>query len=661
MATPDYSKAKWDYGYIPDYHSLTKETLEQRLKDKFGNWNFYVETRNSGFTRRDQNRMALNRFLHSCDRASQYPANLLDPGTGASILDEYVRRFRERINDDLRLFQPEVYANIGVHHYRDENGQRHFHEEEVTSLSQLKRVLSGGTAQPPKDSPCTLVFVGAESSRHPLKISKDMMLWLMTFYQVLPAFLDFLFAFGEKVHDLDFHSGGFRDDTRVGPGLARERLEALGRSGRDTQLCYNLKTFEAKPGLRWPWSSRQAAIFHSFDAEHGQASWIVIKANNALRDRLKELSISSLAKDHETYTNISKQFAFTLACHLVVIEWCGENWRKYLSDIEHLILPFRRRAVVDKVPKFVPEDISGQQEGQNIAMLPQQPRRDTLRQFALGSRNSTSLAAAAQTNAMPSPNPQLTGPVPIAATDLPREPPNLPPGYDAKVSSGTTTEDDQRTSQIHDLQDAQALENKVTEARLVLSSNISVLNQITAYYHDLSSCPDLPRSLQSIIQREVGRFVRRVSAVQGDLELHLARIENMSSQIGKYKDFLYSIVEYQAVQANLNFAHEAKHSANRMERMTKQMQEMTTRTLVETVSMRIITVVTVFFLPATFVSTLMSTDIVHYQPSDSSITSGSSSAGAVKLFVCLSLCLMAGTFAGGFGFWWAALSIPTTL
>jgi hypothetical protein len=47
---PDTVRAKWRWNYIPDYHALSTQVLEQRLKDKFGNWKFYVEVSLSMFS-----------------------------------------------------------------------------------------------------------------------------------------------------------------------------------------------------------------------------------------------------------------------------------------------------------------------------------------------------------------------------------------------------------------------------------------------------------------------------------------------------------------------------------------------------------------------------------------------------------------------------------
>ena len=108
-----------------------------------------------------------------------------------------------------------------------------------------------------------------------------------------------------------------------------------------------------------------------------------------------------------------------------------------------------------------------------------------------------------------------------------------------------------------------------------------------------------------------------------------------------------------------------------MEKLTQEMNELTLKTTRETVSMRIITLVTLFFLPGTFISvgsylmlmakerksqlflpyqtltgcqTIMSTDIVQFQGSEPG--SEVFRSDALKLYIYVSVPLMVLTFAG---------------
>ena len=62
------------------------------------------------------------------------------------------------------------------------------------------------------------------------------------------------------------------------------------------------------------------------------------------------------------------------------------------------------------------------------------------------------------------------------------------------------------------------------------------------------------------------------------------------------------ILEYKSVKANEYFAKKSQESANNMEAMTRKMRITAEKTERETISMRVITSVTLFFLPATFLA-----------------------------------------------------------
>ncbi|EXJ92076.1 hypothetical protein A1O3_00626 [Capronia epimyces CBS 606.96] len=589
-------------------------------------------------------------FIDSCRRAHEFPNNLIDHGsTPSSVRREYQQRLRARAPS---LFCSQQCARVEL--FRHDATRGSFTSEISTNVHHLRQLLPGSLGQIQSDRKCSFVFVGADSSRDPLHISPDMAFWIISFFQVLPPFLEFLFAFGMQLRAVDFQFSGFREDNRIEASLNRGRLPELGRSGKDFQICYNLKTFEYKAGIAWPWSSRQTVIWHSFDVENGHASWMAIKANDIIRDRLKEVSDMSLSQDKDIYTSIPKMFVNTLTCHTAVIEWSGEGWRRYISFLEEQLQSLKRRAVVDRVTRVAaPVPCAESPPSTGIPMANLAPNRTWTLLSAATDASTANVHATVPTGPQ---QPQEPLPESIAI-DIPeelQEPANLPPDFDPK-HQGAELEEDQTVYRIEELQDAQAFEGMVNETCLVLKSNFPVLAQIEAFFRDLPESTDLEPALRNCMRANMPRFLKRIQAVRSDLQMHLDRIETISKAITECKNLLYGIVEYQSMQANKMFAAEARCSALRMEQMTKEMKALTLKTTLETVLMRIITVVTVFFLPATFVSTLMSTDIVNFKTTDSNINSGSTSLGAVKLFLCLSFSLMVATFSSGFGlYWWAS-------
>lgn len=113
-------------------------------------------------------------------------------------------------------------------------------------------------------------------------------------------------------------------------------------------------------------------------------------------------------------------------------------------------------------------------------------------------------------------------------------------------------------------------------------------------------------------------------------------------------------------------AKRAQESTVRMEKLTNEMNDLARKTKQETVSMKVITLVTLFFLPGTFMSasilsrdhfahlanteakqTIMSTDIIRFQEVNGK-TDRTFQSGALKLYLAITLPMMFLTFAG----WW---------
>jgi hypothetical protein len=124
------------------------------------------------------------------------------------------------------------------------------------------------------------------------------------------------------------------------------------------------------------------------------------------------------------------------------------------------------------------------------------------------------------------------------------------------------------------------------------------------------------------------------------------------------------MLQWQNAQLNFDLAQRAQTSATNMERMTEAMHEIAHQTKMEAANMRIITLVTLFFLPGTFVSvstvrnfesdseltekkTLMSTPIVHY-PDDHRIIN----RDALFLFLAMALPLLVVTVVVWLALYW---------
>ena len=165
---------------------------------------------------------------------------------------------------------------------------------------------------------------------------------IFTYHQVMPAYLDFLSVFGAQSDARDLRFSGFREQTTLSGHLRGLAVPELGRSGRQYQLCYNLKgialKFEDKENPRLnEWSIRQTAIHHQFDVEEGTTLWIVTKGSLDLMERYKQLTGKDARPEDKAYSTASECFRSSLTAHLTFCYWSTENWRKHILWLERVL------------------------------------------------------------------------------------------------------------------------------------------------------------------------------------------------------------------------------------------------------------------------------------------------------------------------------------
>ncbi|KAG6989005.1 hypothetical protein G7Y79_00066g095230 [Physcia stellaris] len=170
------------------------------------------------------------------------------------------------------------------------------------------------------------------------------------------------------------------------------------------------------------------------------------------------------------------------------------------------------------------------------------------------------------------------------------------------------------------LQKIQHIEEKAHEALLIIKMNISVIGQLKQYYDTIIKSRHFPQGIRELCQGDLEQFELRTNGILNDMQMRILRLETLLRLLGDRKTLVYqiiryaenatlsenpqlhSILEYQNTETN-------KQSTKNMMSMTEDMNDIARKTKIETVSMKVITVVTLFFLPGTFISTLMSTDI----------------------------------------------------
>lgn len=431
---------------------------------------------------------------------------------------------------------------------------------------------------------------------------------ILTYYQVMPSFLDFLFTFGRQEYAQDFHFSAFWHETRL---MEMERgllLSDLGRSGRDIRLCYSLRSVEPSTGQEgWPWSVRQTALYHSLDVATGRTTWIFIKGDQLMKKRIRDETGPDGSSAMNTFTTNARAFASTLATHLIVCDWAGEHWRWYVSFLEKELQHTTRRTLSAKVEK---------REEAAPEMTPLPTPLPT--PFVTPRTTFASDSRVRQEPWMYSFLKRITDKA-ISPASISSTSPWDHTDRDEKQPGAPTVQADFSFS---DLQRIQFLEYKANETSLVLEVNLKVLGELKKHYLSVTGSEDCPAEFHRDCKMDISRFEQRVMSVENDLRTQHSRVRTLLLLLADRKNLvcpsssvsiktlewqadlfkLYGVLQYRNMEASKSLAEEAQRSAKKMENMTGDMHEIAKRTKQETVSMKIITLVTLFFLPGTYIS-----------------------------------------------------------
>ena len=337
-----------------------------------------------------------------------------------------------------------------------------------------------------------------------------MLTLVFTYHQVLPSFLDFLFPFGNRQYAQDFSFSGFKHEDQFSDVDCGLKIPELGWSGRDFQLCYNLKSAEPSTGQpEWPWSIRQSALYHSFDLETGRTTWIIMKGDQLLKKRIKLATGSRGLSETSLFATVDRAFASTLAIHVIICEWSGENWRWYINFLEEALQATTRptlSAMVDPVPTSTADGAP------SILGECADPRFGSVVPHANSPRLST------QTFHLK--DRPISACKTLSDVDLPM------PELDVRNLQRRVVTGHPDFS-FSDLQRIQFIQEKVNETMLILKLNIDVLVELRQHYLFFSESDGWPRELNLKCKREVIRFEKRVLAVENDLRMQQSRAETL--------------------------------------------------------------------------------------------------------------------------------------
>ena len=372
----------------------------------------------------------------------------------------------------------------------------------------------------------------------------------------MPSFLDFLFPFGRQEHARDFHFSGYRQESRLEPIYKGLQIPELGRSGRELRMCYSLKSVEPSeynPAV--PWSIRQTAIYHSLDVDTGKAFWIVVKADELIRERIEDATeLPGTRKNLGDRAKKGDALAESLSTHMIICDWCGEDWRWYISYLEEVLQEDNRQPLAAMVenPSSLMQERPSKAVTWNTADEKRSLRSTTTFKGFSSLRRNSSIRKGSQTV---SPNPlqpaRSNSILKNSAPPSPNEPPSFtsnpdqpgPPSRSNTIYSQSGSFPTPTKFSFGDLQKVQLYEDKANEVHLILDSNIKVLSELKSHYQYVTKSEYFPESLIRNCRPDLERFEKRITSVIKDLEMQQTRAATLLRLLTDRKDLVSRMLQ----------------------------------------------------------------------------------------------------------------------
>ena len=398
-------------------------------------------------------------------------------------------------------------------------------------------------------------FVHAPHSRERLKTTRRMLMSVLTYHQVMPAFLDFLFPFGLQEYPQDFDFSGFRQHTTLSDFDRVLAIPEVGRSGLGYQLCYSLKAVEqSRSQIEWPWSIRQTAIHHSFDVDHGRANWIIIKGDQLMKNRIrlaiKDTGLTSISDLHF----VDRAFVSTLVIHMVICDWSCESWRWYINFLQEKFESTTRRTVtslVEESPSPASETLLelGTQcnclrRQTSLSMPKSQKTRRRASPWSRILKKTYAATAFSRTRKKLTIDEQEQ---PSRSTSMPSKTSTSvsPPGPQASPVSACDISDHVESSRsehsFDDWQKAQFIEEKANDVLLVLKSNMHVLADLRQYYQTTACREDWPRELNLRCSSDMSRFEKHIIGIEKKHQMQQQRVELLLRSMADRKSLVHTM------------------------------------------------------------------------------------------------------------------------
>lgn len=352
-----------------------------------------------------------------------------------------------------------------------------------------------------------------------------------------------MFSFGSTDDPIDYHMTGFNSHDTLDVGKDRLLdIPKLGRSGREHCVQYLLRSLERDiDDNQVTYKIRQMAVYHTFDVVTGKALWINIKANDLMESRVREATTQFPALESNAMKSLPGSFAATLTAHLIYLEWCDEEWRDGINDIESKIrnvLTKAKTARIERHPK-------GMKRAFTLASTLHSSRTSTggfsekIAGYPIVKKKMWE-----SFKALNSYDDAGDGHVTLSTHSLSRLPRETKTGDRDQIDRLMVLD----TFSFNEVQQLHYFGEVLENYRLVMDLNDQTLRDIAENYQDLWERDGFPEEIKENCKKELSSFIRRVNRVRRNLQIRIAQVKSLMGwlQEGKtlvrYPCWVYKLV-----------------------------------------------------------------------------------------------------------------------
>lgn len=410
-------------------------------------------------------------------------------------------------------------------------------------------------------------FLQSQSSRGALGCSREQLTLLLSYYQVMPSFLDFVFTFKPRTRPVAH--AVFRHESYLDKDSPTFSLNSPKRSGVQIQHAFNLLSVERADSStelsQWP--MRQVAMYHSFDVVNGRCVWIFLKGNSIMGSRIFNATKSHRHLKASAIKSPESSFAASLQVHVIVMEWCVESWAEYIDQLDEDI---NNKSVGSKI---VPVD----QMTSSAEMAYSFARKSTMHSTMYSAQPSRRNTAESATQSTPTPPSSPPGSPGRAFTrsfsdlfpairrvsglmnnrsavnvqsnekstvnDPVPESGNVPSADRQADEDEKDDEDDgdddresladlEKNVSFQEFQRMNLIQEELERALFAIEQNRGVIRELQQHYRNVMASHGVQANMRTdLIEGEISSFFRKIEAIDRDLGIYHSRLKSLSRTV----------------------------------------------------------------------------------------------------------------------------------